>query len=505
MPWEPDPNGNLVFVPDHGGGSTGSPYRESEGGLVFNQADGQYYIQTPYGTRTATPDEIAAAFAPGGSGGGGPSGTSLLNAQIDRERLAEDRRQFDRDFDYQQRYDYDKLEQDRLQEQANIAYLQDKLRIETEAGQRSDALETQRLIQDHQANQQRIAFEQQSLAQQIRQREQDNAFREREFQAGEQERAAQRGERQVEQRRGLARDIAGFAADPGDRSKLAAYLAASGGPDALTRAIGGDQSFITDESLQPLAMGLDALGQVGQPSGVQRALTGGGAQEPGQDLPWYQPGMSALGPEAQQAIRSTWLGNANQAANEQGLTLDQFYAAGSPGVSQSGPAAGTRINWTDWAQQPVPGERQSLQMAEHGGLQEGAFIAGDDSEGKENREVVIPLAEGVALVVPEDKVSGVTKQLRKMQTGGLFGAGLQDTTKARSFLEETLRRAMAGGPFQKTPTPVQVSSQLTNPLLQQYASGLAATGAGVDRRSFLNEALRLAPTLLQQGIIGRGR
>ena len=57
----------------------------------------------------------------------------------------------------------------------------------------------------------------------------------------------------LDQRRGVARDIAEFSANPGDVGKMASYLR-SGGATGITQAMAAGETAITDESLLPLEL-----------------------------------------------------------------------------------------------------------------------------------------------------------------------------------------------------------------------------------------------------------
>lgn len=76
----------------------------------------------------------------------------------------------------------------------------------------------------------------------------------------------------LEQRRGVARDIAEFSANPGDVGKLASFLRA-GGATGITQAMAAGESAVTDESLLPLQLLLGTRNELdGGPSLVEADL-----------------------------------------------------------------------------------------------------------------------------------------------------------------------------------------------------------------------------------------
>ena len=164
MGWE-IVDGKLTFVPDGGGGDDegGSPLIRNINGEPHERgADGRWYpVQVGMtaskwfdpGARTPIPGSTsAAARSVYGSGGGGGSGNALGFAN-----LAENRRQFDLEFGEERRQFEESLaleraaldqriaeaERDWQAELLNMEFLRDKLRVETEAGDKDRAERTQ--------------------------------------------------------------------------------------------------------------------------------------------------------------------------------------------------------------------------------------------------------------------------------------------------------------------------------------------------------------------------
>ena len=144
------------------------------------------------------------------------------------------------------------------------------------------------------------------------------------------------------------------------------------GGGVLSNAIDTGADALSARAVTPAAASLSAYqrlagyGQGGGFGGGFRFSGGpgvvGGDRYRG-DIPWGGADFDAAGPAGQEAIRNTWLSNANSLANDQGLTLDEFYAQGSPGAQFNSPeSSATRINWTDFVQQQQEPVIQSRAM-----------------------------------------------------------------------------------------------------------------------------------------------
>jgi hypothetical protein len=168
----------------------------------------------------------------------------------------------------------------------------------------------------------------------------------------------------------------------------------------------------------------------------------------------------------------------------------------------------------------------NFEMKADGGLASGAYIG--DEKGP---ELHIPLGLGEALVIPHDQVknflrkasehgAGAMKKGGKppedsvaadlagmgfgaMELGGVFDKGTifgtarpTDQTGTRNFLNEALKRALTGTPWQgqgRAPTPVEVSAQGTDPMVRELAASLSALGTGTPQDVFLRRAAALTP------------
>lgn len=143
-------------------------------------------------------------------------------------------------------------------DRAQLDFSRDKLRVETEAGQRADARATQQLMEQIEARRvntqmqaaelrYRAAAEQASLAMQAQlanQRAQAEASQINES----------RRQFNLQQQRGVAQDIAQFVGDPSSVGKNAAYYLAgsSQGNTGISRAMAEGQVGYDKESLNPL-------------------------------------------------------------------------------------------------------------------------------------------------------------------------------------------------------------------------------------------------------------
>ena len=106
---------------------------------------------------------------------------------------------------------------------------------------------------------------------------------------------------------------------------------------------------------------------------------------------------------------------------------------------------------------------------------------------------------------PEDSVAGdlVGMGISAMADGGMFDQGTifgtakpADQTQTRNFLQQALRRALTGTPWQgrgRAPTPVEVSAPGTDPMVRELAASLSALGTGTPQDVFLRRAAALSP------------
>ena len=106
---------------------------------------------------------------------------------------------------------------------------------------------------------------------------------------------------------------------------------------------------------------------------------------------------------------------------------------------------------------------------------------------------------------PEDSVAADLAGMGfgAMELGGVFDKGTifgtarpTDQTGTRNFLNEALKRALTGTPWQaqgRAPTPVEVSAPGTDRIVQQLGASLSALGTGMPQDLFLRRAAALAP------------
>ena len=301
-----------------------------------------------------------------------------------------------------------------------------------------------------------------------------------------------------------ARDISGFSQSPTDWGRLAAFETAGrvwGDEDQAIREEGG---FITDKSLQPLAQGLDNRDRIiatpDNPFSFTpiQAPTFQPFELPQLPTPTIAPVAT---PEAAPAAAS----------------------AAAPAAAEATPAAS---GWQQDASGKWVGPQTGiggvldvgrLAKMEHGGVAQGAYIAGDSSDGKENEEINIPLGPGQALVISSKKVgpkafAAIKRQLSgapRMQNGGVFDAGLfgggMDTGRARQFQSQAAQRQRMGTPWTTGPLPgATFASSPGLPLeVQQLLASMRGLEYGENPSYFLNRAQMLRPAATQERVISR--
>lgn len=481
MTMQPSPLEQMIAqsLANQTGGDTGGfdpQARDIGGGYGQDARTGQFYRQDATGNRIPVDSsEIQAYQAQEASR---PRYSVSSNSSVSQS-LADPR---------ELELAYAKLDEDRraldmqdAREKENLKFLREKFAIETQESNARGARETQALMEQINARietnglkRAQMQMEQKQYAQQIQLQKAQQGLAERkqgfdEFAFG-QEQENQR----IEQRRALANDIANYARNPGDVGAQAAFLRAQGTGSPISTALASGGDARTDESLMPLAMLLeqqDALNKQGSGFGGYFNQLNQSAGQMGQrsELPWE------IGQGGQQAEvnRATWLSNANSAANEQGRSLQDFFAAGSPGVGMQGDGS-TRM---DWSQVGALG----------GNVNDKATYQRPDPE-------VVYAANGFSGVVsdPTVFVAGEGGQPEHVQVTP------QRTGRAMDFLNNAARMAMQKTGFGSVPTPVGLSTPGMNPYLQEIGAGIAGTARGIDPRLFLSEAQALAP----QGLSG---
>jgi hypothetical protein len=547
-------------------GSDGNYYVAGEPYTQPGDHLGDPSTQQQAAPRFATAQEIAAGgVGAGGSASGGDRSNPDLQAeqQFTRERDAlaaqQDAAARQQQAQQQQAQLDEVIRNNRVQaaqSDANLQFLYDKFAVETDQGNRAASLATQQAIWGAQRDIQQINYQYGQLQQQAAQ---FNAQQEMAVGIENQRRT----EAAAERRRALAESIGVTAQDAGSRGKLAATLLANPGLGSMDAGLTGGGNFFTDESLTPLT---DLLGQradaakspnflkftpISAPAAPTIAVpTFGAAGAPmaaparpvstvgaGGSIPGGQPPPPAAAPSAATAP-----------------------PAGTPTAAQiaagADPASLVSPDWTPgpvW--QPTPGFAS-------GGIASGAYM-GDE----QGAELHIPLGPGEALVIPHAQVKNFLRsasagtvaslpgmkdgghvksrkqvglllskgspltaaqqaKLRRelhsgavtvagMADGGLFSEGsifgnsqLGDTTTARNFLAEALKRALAGTPWGQSgraPTPVEVSAPGTDQLVQELSGSLSALGTGIPSDFFLRRARALTPRGISEGVGGLRR
>lgn len=143
-------------------------------------------------------------------------------------------------------------------DRAQLDFARDKFSIETQAGQRSEARQTQALMEQIQARQVQNQFDRVQLQYSIARQQAEMDFAAAQANAQMQMQAQQinesRRQANLEQQRGVANDIAQFVGDPSSVGKNAAYYLAgsSQGNTGISRAMAEGQVGYDTESLRPL-------------------------------------------------------------------------------------------------------------------------------------------------------------------------------------------------------------------------------------------------------------
>ena len=382
-----------------------------------------------------------------------------------------------------------KLQQEQSQFQTNQGYLSEKLRIEQEAGRSADARATQALQEQIQSRLNTNAFNQVRTIAEAQQLQAQMDFQAAQANAQAQAQAAQINEQRrqanLEQRRGVARDIAEFSRAPGDIGAQASYLTA-GGPAPISRALATGQDARTTQGLVPLDLLLANREELAQgPQLFNPAMI----SAPRVPIPQFQQQMFAPPPAATAP------------------------AAGGGGLNP----------FRDWGVPVSQANQEAAAAALGGGVVEAAngffgqvddptlFLAGES--GPEN--VAIQPMSGMrgldAAGPPNTFLNDAMNQnpgwldLRSTTTATTPQAS--EASKSRDFLNEAFRTALGRTPWAKTgtPTPVALSTPGTSPFLQQMAAALAALGSGISPELYLSEAAMAAPTGLASAPMRRTR
>lgn len=516
-------------------------------GVFFTTRGGKSYLLdgTPYNPIPITPartqpqltyeQQMALATAPRISSSSNTSSSTSQSIadprtiQLQQEQLAETIRQ--------NNLAQKNLEIQRTQTEAALAYNKTKDAYAQSVDNKKLALEAQGQV-TAQSNQ--VAAIQLQIAGMQAQREQINATIAQ--QNADRALAAQKANldfqsQHADRLQSLATNIGQLAANPIDYGKYASTVLANGGG-----VFGGAGKETTDNrtgrSLAPLQSLLDTR------SVVQGENTS----------PYVAQQTTPLGPLDLSQVRIPGMGDnpsvAQQIAGgyqpDAKLNADRLAAewnAAHGGMSQppasvyapqqtseagTSAQAGTPSNPTQAqgnASLSAAGVPDWVPRFAQGGLAEGAFVAGDSSNGREAEELIIPLGPGQALVLNKKMQAKMKpeelKRLKKMADGGVFNGGNvitasdllgTDTSGAREFSDTALQSARQGTPWQGQPLPTSVyaSSPGFNPVVAQMLGSLRQLGgfepaSEFQRLANVNSpgAFRAVPYGLSANAIGR--
>lgn len=540
-----DTNGDGVgdtWIEDDAGGNTIPVGTTKIMGDTWKQWDGTKWYDTGVPAPAATPS-TALTYDQQAALRGIPSVSSSTSQSFsDPAALALQRQQLDEQI-------RGNLAQE-ARDSVTQAFNRDKLRIETESGDKNRAIETQRLVETTQARidsntrardelQAQVANVDKQIAATAAQSEAQRALTASEGMAGRnlsRESLAQTGAEGVANRNlqreqlavqdakdraalGLQRDkaIADFSANPGDVGRLSAMLN-RGGLSNISTALGNGETNITDRSLEPLAS-LMAPGPAAYqpqyetytpnvqyekappPGPLTQAIAKvapvvapvAGPQVEAQPAPGYAMAPAGTGPTAQ-------TGGVDP-------VLMAMIRAASPAGSQGAiPYAEDGAAIVDGEEQVAPGILNKLmEIAQMMGMTPKA-IAGE--RGKANGETVF--SNGDVVILPDKGKAAAGKP--KMATGGIAGMGapgslgLSDLMAlARSFMSATGQTALQRSGFQTAPTPISLADPGTSQFRRTLGGATTATVAGIDPGAFAEELNRLVPQALQYGVGRRTR
>jgi hypothetical protein len=491
--YERQGNGSWVPVTPQASPKTEQRKRDTNlGNGVYQESDtGAYYTFGPGGPLSGakqyiTQSEAKEATDPQQSSGGSGNATAWANYNARIAEMELDRQELE------QRIKQDALDYQLSLQKQNFfeeeAIFNRGIGNEQIALQKSDlALQAQGQAQDYQLSVATMSQQREVInAQMQNETAMFNASQQAEtsrfnsqmgFQVEQANVAAQQRKQETVQQ--YSRDIGSLSQDPGDRAALAAYVLANTGYGRAAQTEG--QDLRTDESLTGLELALrnreDVMASPDRPF-TFNPVSFNPMQAPQLSplqlppIPKMQSGQSdglvnlALTPQEQAQSRldeATALGKETE-----GWTVDESgrYSAGNPFAN--------------------------LPKKEAGGVVQGAFIAGDSSDGKENEEVVIPdfPAPGMTTVVPKGKLTAKMKAhmagMQKMETGGGFTSGVfgglgSDRTRSQSFLDEVEQRMRSGTPWAQGNLP-DLSFESTpgfDPFVSSLLQGLRSSAQGL--------------------------
>lgn len=393
--------------------------------------------------------------------------------------------------------------------QDNYTFLQEKFAVEEAAGRRREALATETLIEQVRTRIESNNLLRQGMVQRAQQLQSQLNFQTQLANQAATAEAARinesRRQANLEQRRGVARDIAEFARAPGDVGAAASFLTA-GGRSPISTGLAEGKTAITRESLLPLDL---LLGTQAELEGGPRFFEAQMLQAPNVPIPQFTPqevpdltaffnrliGQApapALAPTTAPAPAPTTAPTTAPTVLA-GQTQEDFEALAQEGA----PQAETQdvINFLnasiDGGQFSTGGN--TFYIDEFGALQVADTVSAQGGFFGTVTEPTVFLAgeEGAETVdiQPEDDDAFAQVDTQPLDAQPISG-GDQDSV---GFLNRALQLALARTPFAGVPTPVGVSAPGTSPFLQQMAAGLAALARGIPQSLFLSEAIGLAP------------
>lgn len=314
------------------------------------------------------------------------------------------------------------------------------------------------------------------------------------------------GQRQQEQVQQYARDIGQLSSDPGSRAALASYVLANTGYGKAADTEGVD--LRTDESLTGLELALR-----------NRESLMNAPKNPYTFTPTAAPQLSQFQLPPATATPAAVTFEPPKLPTAQDLLAQGIVPTKETASNFEDRPTTAEENQTYFAAAGVPAEWLArMPKMEEGGVAQGAFIAGDSSDGKENKEVIIPdfPAPGMTTVVPQSKLTPKMKahlgKMKKMQDGGVFASGIfggldSDRTLSRGFLSEANRRTRVGTPWEMGSLP-DISFESTpgfDPFVASLLQGMRSSEQGLPAQWQQRQAALLAPPGIRSGVVGRSR
>lgn len=518
--------------------------QQKEGATKYQTVNGQTYYEVAPGR--FEPVEGLPTTAQAGGGSGATAGQQLDYAARNAA-LQEQIRMNGATIDRNGRLDALAVQQQSwLQQKETLARADNKEELAQQTSLQLAGIQTQRdrLSLDTQVAQQQAFQAQKQLDFNIAKANMDAQQRSAEFNSSGQQRtgefnatqglATERANNEAEAQR--RRDIADQAEkigvlgqDTGNRGRFAAFAAANKGFGSENTAIGQGLSLIDSQSVQPLETSLGNKAALEASNARPYSFTpltfnpvgfnpltgmGGGAGGP---LSAGGPGIGAggIGGAAPPRPMPTLPAAMVQKPGPTSAAYHPELGASTMDPAQGGAYAADWTPATIGAAGPLTGaDTQNagqfhwdpegtggIQRFEKGGIAQGAFMAGDSSDGEENPEIVIPLGAGGAMIVSTrgmkpERVKALKKGMQKFATGGLFDQLGDDAKLSKGFLTDASSKFRQGTPWAgkagALPSPVYGSSPGFSPLLNSLlASGRALEqGIPVEYANWLTNRMR---------------